>query len=130
MLLRRSCVRRSKPAYPARSCASKSTSESGSASGPRPTGPAPRPNWSAAVLLAQPVVDRSDVQQHGPAIAECVGGRQQRVRGKSGNDKAVAPGERRCRPGDILAPPEPDLFQGEMLIEELARGVVVLDREP
>ena len=65
----------------------------------------------AAILLAQPVVDRPGVQQQGSAIAQRVGGLQQRVGGKIGNDEAVAAGERRRRLGDILALLEPDLFQ-------------------
>ena len=83
----------------------------------------------AAILLAQPVVDRAGVQQHGSAIAQRVGGLQQRVGGKIGDDEAVAAGERRCRLGDIVTVLEPNLFQREVLIEELAGGVVVLDRE-
>ena len=83
----------------------------------------------AAILLAQPVVDRSGVQQHGSAIAKRVGGLQQRVRREIGDDEAVAAGERRRRLGDVLAILEPNFFQGEALIEELAGGVVVLDRE-
>ena len=83
----------------------------------------------AAILLAQPVVDRSGVEQNGSAIAQRVGGLQQRVRRKIGDDEAVAAGERHRRLGGILAILEPDLFQGKALIEELAGGVVVLDRE-
>ena len=43
----------------------------------------------AAVLLAQPVVDRAGIQQQRPAIAERVGGLQQLVGRKVGDDEAV-----------------------------------------
>ena len=84
----------------------------------------------AAILLAQPVVDRAGIEQHGSAIAERVGGLQQRVRGKIGDDEAVMAGERRCRLGDVVIVLEADLLQREMLIEKLAGGIVVLDRKP
>jgi hypothetical protein len=83
----------------------------------------------AAILFAQPVVDRSGVQQHGFAIAERVGGLQQPICWEIGNDKTVAAGERHRCLDDVLALLEPDLFEGEALIEELAGGVVVVDRE-
>src|SRR5439155_26488620 len=46
-----------------------------------------------------------------------------------GDDEAIAAGEGRCRLGDVLAIPDSNFLQGEALIEELAGGVVVLDRE-
>jgi hypothetical protein len=83
-----------------------------------------------AILLAQAIVDRAGVEQHGSAIADCVGGLQQRVGGEIGNDEAdLAIGERGRRLGCVVAVLQPKLFQGEVLIEELAGGVVVLDRE-
>ena len=83
----------------------------------------------AAILLAQPVVDRAGIEQHGPAIAQRIGRLQQRVGRQIGDDEAIAVGEGGCGLGDILAILEPNLLQGEALIEELAGGVVVLDRE-
>ena len=62
-------------------------------------------------------------------VAERVGSLQQRLGRKIGDDEAIAAGEGRCRLGDILAILEPDFLQQEALIEELAGGVVVLDRE-
>ena len=38
-------------------------------------------------------------------------------------------GERCCRLRNIFTIPEPYFLQGEMLIEEVAGGVVVLDRK-
>ena len=42
----------------------------------------------AAVFLAQPIVDRSGVEQHDSAVAHGIGGLQQRIRRKIGNDEA------------------------------------------
>ena len=84
----------------------------------------------AAIGFAQPVVDRSGVQQHGSALAQRIGGLQQLVRGQVGDDEAVAAGERRRCLGDIVAVLEPNFFQREMLIEEFSGGVVVLDGKP
>ena len=79
----------------------------------------------------RPVVDRAGIEQHGSAIADRVGGLQQRIRGKIGDDEAdVAIGERNRRLGRVVAVLEPNFFQGEVLVQELAGGVVVLDREP
>ena len=81
----------------------------------------------AAILLAQPVVDRAGIQQQRSAIAKRVGGLQQIVRRKVGNDEAGARGKRCCGLRDVFIVPEPDFLQREVLIEEFARGVVVLD---
>ena len=83
----------------------------------------------AAILLAEPVVGRAGVQQHGSAITQRVGNFQQRIRRKVGDDEAIAAGEVRCRLGGVLTVLEPDFLQGETLIEELSGRVVVLDRE-
>ena len=52
------------------------------------------------------------------------------VRRKIGDDEAVMAGERGRRLGDIVAVLEADFIEREMLVEELAGGVVVLDRKP
>ena len=83
----------------------------------------------AAIDLAQPVVDRAGVEQHGSAITQRVGNLQQRVGGQVGNDVAVTVGQRRRRLDGIVAIAKPNLFQGKMLIKELAGGVVVVDGE-
>ena len=84
----------------------------------------------AAILFAQAIVDRAGVKYHGSAVADRVGGLQQRIRGEIGNDETdVAIGECNRRLGCVVAVLQPNLFQGEVLIEEFAGGVVVLDRE-
>ena len=52
----------------------------------------------AAILLAQPVVDRAGIEQHGAAIAQRIGDLQQLVRRKIGNDEAVMLGKRSLPP--------------------------------
>jgi hypothetical protein len=84
-----------------------------------------------AILLAQSVVDGACVEHHGSAIAYRIGGLQECIRGKIGDDEAnVAVGQRNGRFGRVVTILEPNLFQGEALIEELAGGIVVLDRKP
>src|SRR5262249_37223015 len=83
----------------------------------------------AAILLAQPIVDRSRIEENGSAIAQCVGSFQQRIRGKIGDDEAVAASELRRRLAGVVTFLEPELLQKEALIEESAGCVVVLDRE-
>ena len=48
----------------------------------------------ATVLLAQAVIDRSGVQQHGAVVAQRVGGLEQLIRGQIRDDEAVTVGER------------------------------------
>ena len=84
----------------------------------------------AAVFLAQAIVDRSGIEQNSSAIAHGIGGLQQGIRGKIGDDETdVAIGERNGRLGCVVAVLEPDLLQRVVLIQELAGGAVVLDRE-
>src|SRR4051794_28169874 len=82
-----------------------------------------------AILLAQPIVDRANVQQHGSTIAKRVGRLQQRVRWQIGNDVAVAAGKFGRRLYDVVTVLETKLFEAEVLIEESSGGVVVIDGE-
>ena len=84
-----------------------------------------------AILFAQSIIDRAGIEQCGSPVPEGVGNLQQRVRRQIGNDKTdVSVGERDRRLGCVIAFLESNFFQTEMLIQELAGGVIVLDREP
>ena len=84
----------------------------------------------AAVLLAQPVVDRADVEEEKAARAARIGRLEQRVRRQIGDDERDA-ALRNGRNGGrgIVLVLEPRLLQHEMLVQELAGGVVVVDRQ-
>src|SRR5215210_7314559 len=84
-----------------------------------------------AILLAQTIIDRTGIKHYDSPATNCVGSRQQRVGGKVGDDEAdILVGQGDGCLGRLLSVIKAKLQQGEMLIEELAGGVVVLDREP
>ena len=84
----------------------------------------------AAILLAQPVVVRAGIEEKQAALASGVGGLEQHLRGKVGDDQRdAAIGKLRHRRCGIVAAFEACRLNRERLVEELAGGVVILDRE-
>ena len=85
----------------------------------------------AAVLLAQPLVGRSDVEQQQPPLAAGIGRREQGIRGKVGEHEGnVLLGEIRGRGTRIVLAGESHFLKIEMLVEEFSGRIVVLDAEP
>jgi hypothetical protein len=83
-----------------------------------------------AILLAQAIVGCSRVEQHHSAIADCVGGLDQSLSGQIGDDKGdVLIGQCSHCFYRIVGLLESHLMKREMLIEEFARRVVVVDRK-
>ena len=83
----------------------------------------------AAVLFAQAVVCRARIEKE--KIVRRVGCLEQRVGRQIGDDDRYAPtGQRRHCGGRILGLLEPNLLKQELLVEEFAGRVVVLNREP
>ena len=87
----------------------------------------------AAVLLAQPVVDRTGIEQHGAAIAQGVGNLEQCIGRQVGDDKTVARGEIGRGLGDVVAVLDLDLIEpnnfqprtsfDEERLEQLAQSI-------
>ena len=82
-----------------------------------------------AVVLAQALIRRADVEEHLAAGAPCIGGAQQRIGGEvRQHDRGAPVCERVGSRRRVLAFLEFHLVQREMLIEELAGGIVVINR--
>ena len=85
----------------------------------------------AAVLLAQSIVERADIEEQKLACGTCVGSLEQRVRRQiDDHQRYAAFRQRHRRSHGIGASLESDIFQRELLIKEPPRRVVVVDREP
>ena len=83
-----------------------------------------------AVLLAQPVVARADVEEKQAALACGVGGLEQHLRGKVGDDQRdAAIGKLRHRSCGVVPAFEARRLDRERLVEELTGCIVILDRE-
>ena len=85
----------------------------------------------AAVLLSELVAARTNIEDHRVLRFGQVGDGEQILRLEIGNDQSVAIGEDVLGLGDHVAVGGNDrLFHDEVLAEELASGVVGLDRKP
>jgi hypothetical protein len=96
-----------------------------------------RARWSdmdhvaSAIFFAQPIVGRADVEEENTVRPAGVSRFEQRVRREVGEyERNTA--RRKChgRRGGIIARREARVLQREPLVQELAGGVIILDRKP